>query len=221
MSEPALDTSGRRRWVAGVDGTKGGWLAVVLDGGKITAVHRIAGIDSDFAELAGAEVIAIDIPIGFGPRAADKLAREKVRGSSVFAIPEEANFAQPFGPGRGISAQAFALGPRIDHVTRLAAGDARFREVHPEVCFWAMNGEQRLAYSKKSAGGALERIALLEAQGIVIDRSMLGEASRAPLDDVLDATACAWTASRIAKKKARSFPDPPEAVGGLQIAIWC
>ena len=35
MSEPALDTtSGRRRWVAGVDGTKGGWLAVVLDGGK-------------------------------------------------------------------------------------------------------------------------------------------------------------------------------------------
>lgn len=221
MSEVTADESlVRHRRVAGVDGTKGGWLAVVLEAGQVTDVHRLVGVDSSFGDLAEAEVIAIDIPIGFGPRSADKLAREAVGGSSVFVIPEQAKFAAPFGPGRGISAQAHALGPRIDHVTTLAASDGRFHEVHPEVCFWAMNEKRRLRYPKKSAGGALERMALLEERGIVIDSNLLGDASLAPLDDVLDAAACAWTASRIADKTALSLPDPPGGVGGLQVAIW-
>jgi predicted RNase H-like nuclease len=138
----------------------------------------------------------------------------------VFAIPERPAFEPPFRAGRGISAQAFALGPRIEHITVLAAADHRFREVHPEVCFWAMNGQQRLRYPKKSAGGALERIALLESVGIVIEQTMLGEAARVPLDDVLDATACAWTAARIATKTAASLPDPPQLIGDYNAAIW-
>jgi predicted RNase H-like nuclease len=63
-------------------------------------------------------------------------------------------------------------------------------------------------------------MALLAARGIVIDRDLLGDASRAPLDDVLDAAACAWTASRIARNQARCLPDPPETRSGVQIAIW-
>jgi predicted RNase H-like nuclease len=42
----------------------------------------------------------------------------------------------------------------------------------------------------------------------------------APIDDVLDAAAAAWSANRIAKGEAVSLPDPPESKDGLQVAIW-
>ena len=64
-------SSNRRARVAGVDGTKGGWVAVVLEDGTLSAVRRLAGVDASFEELADADVIAIDVPIGFGPREAE------------------------------------------------------------------------------------------------------------------------------------------------------
>jgi predicted RNase H-like nuclease len=203
--------------VAGVDGCKSGWVAVVLAGGRFLEARLLEGVDSAFAELADATRIAIDVPIGFGPRKADALARALVGGSSVFSIPEREKFDAPFGEGGGISAQAHALGDRIRHVTALATGDPRFREVHPELCFTAMNGMKRLKFRKKSAGGAFERLALMQKHGINIDRGSLGQAATVPLDDLLDAAACAWTAAR---KDAISLPDPPETRDGIAAAIW-
>jgi len=192
-------------------------VAVVLAGGRFLEARLLEGVESRFDELADVERIAIDVPIGYGPRAADGLARALVGGNSVFSIPERERFEAPFGEGGGISAQAHALGSRIRHVTDLAAGDIRFREVHPELCFWAMNGMKRLKHRKKSAGGAFERLSLLGKNGINIDRGSLGAASTVPLDDLLDAAACAWTAAR---KDAVSLPSPPEPLGGLAVAIW-
>lgn len=206
--------------VAGVDGTKGGWVAVVLEDGRPAGDHLIRPVEAGFAELADAEVIAIDIPIGFGPRAADRAARAYVAGatSTVFPTPPRDVLAKPFAPGLGVSAQAHALGPRIIHVTELARVDARFREAHPEVSFRAMNGGKPLRHRKKSAGGALERLELLRRHGVEPDA--LGAAAAAPLDDVLDAAACAWTAHRIATDRARSLPDEPEELDGRSVAIW-
>jgi len=203
--------------VAGVDGCKRGWVAVVLIDGRFREARLLEGVHSAFAELADVSRIAIDIPIGYGPRQADVLARAVVGGSSVFAIPERERFDAPFGEGGGISAQAHALGERIRHVTTLAASDGRFLEVHPEVCFTAMNDMRRLRFRKKSAGGAFERLGLLRRHGINIDPGTLGAAATIPLDDVLDAAACAWTASR---RDAVPLPDPPESRDGLAVAIW-
>ena len=203
--------------VAGVDGCKRGWVAVVLFDGRFREARLLDGVDSTFAELADVQRIAIDIPIGYGPREADVLARAVVGGSSVFAIPERKRFDAPFGEGGGISAQAHALGDRIRHITALAANDRRFREVHPEVCFTAMNDMRRLKFRKKSAGGAFERLGLLRKHGINIDPGTLGPAALIPLDDVLDAAACAWTAAR---KDAVPLPSPPERRDGLDVAIW-
>jgi predicted RNase H-like nuclease len=203
--------------VAGVDGCKRGWVAVVLIDGRFREARLIEGVESSFSELADVELIAIDVPIGYGPRSADALARAVVGGSSVFSIPEREKFEAPFAEGGGISAQAHALGVRIRHATGLAAGDRRLREVHPEVCFTAMNGMKRLRFRKKSAGGAFERLGLLRRHGINIDPGTLGAAATIPLDDVLDAAACAWTAARV---DAVSLPNPPELRDGLSVAIW-
>jgi predicted RNase H-like nuclease len=203
--------------VAGVDGCKLGWVAVVLAGGRFLEARLIPGVEASFDEFADVGRIAIDVPIGYGPREADGLARALVGGSSVFSIPERERFEASFGEGGGISAQAHALGDRIRHVTDLASHDPRFREVHPELCFTAMNGMKRLKFRKKSAGGAFERLELLRKHGINIDRGMLGKAATVPLDDLLDAAACAWTAARAG---AVSLPDPPESRDGLAVAIW-
>lgn len=203
--------------VAGVDGCKRGWVAVVLAGGRFLEARLLDGVEASFEELADVGRIAIDVPIGYGPREADALARSLVGGSSVFSIPEKEKFEVPFAEGGGISAQAYALGDRIRHVTALAANDSRLREVHPELCFTAMNDMRRLKFRKKSAGGAFERLGLLRKHGINIDPGTLGEAATVPLDDVLDAAASAWTAARA---KPVSLPDPPESRDGLSIAIW-
>jgi predicted RNase H-like nuclease len=206
--------------VAGVDGTKGGWVAIELEDGRFAADDVLRPVETTFAGLAAAQVIAIDVPIGFGPRRADAAARAFLAGaaSTVFSTPAREVLEVPFGPGLGVSAQAHALGPRILHVTRLARADPRFHEVHPEVSFRAMNGGRALRQRKKSAGGALERADLLRRHGIELVG--LGAAASAPLDDVLDAAAAAWSAHRIATGQARSLPDPPQLMDGRSVAIW-
>jgi predicted RNase H-like nuclease len=205
--------------VAGIDGTKGGWVAIVLHDGAFASDHVLRPVATTFDSL-NAEVIAVDVPIGFGPRRADQAARDYMKGaaSTVFATPRRAVLDLPFGPGLGVNAQAHALGPRIIHVTELAAADRRVYEVHPEVSFRAMNDGRPLQHRKKSASGALKRIALLRRHRIDIER--LGEAAAVPLDDVLDAAAAAWSAQRIALGTAATLPEEPDLVDGRAIAIW-
>jgi predicted RNase H-like nuclease len=217
VTAPSRHTARMAELVAGVDGCKSGWVAVVLAEGRFREARLCAGVDTPFDELEDVVRIAIDVPIGYGPRRADALARALVGGSSVFTIPERERFEAPFGEGGGISAQAHALGDRIRHVTEIASRDTRFREAHPELCFTAMNGMRRLEHRKKSAGGAFERLALLTKHGINIDRGALGAAATVPLDDLLDAAACAWTAAR---RDAVPLPDPPEHREGVSAAIW-
>jgi predicted RNase H-like nuclease len=206
--------------VAGVDGTKGGWVAIVLEDGSFSRDDVLRPVETTFDELGDCEVIAIDVPIGFGPRQADAAARAFLEGaaSTVFTTPPRDVLEVEFGPGLGVSAQAHAIGPRILHLTHLAEGDARFREVHPEVSFRAMNERRPLRHRKKSAGGALERIELLRREGIQL--SQLDAGGAVALDDVLDAAAAAWSAVRIADGSAETLPNPPESVGGRDVAIW-
>ena len=205
--------------VAGVDGTKDGWIAIELEDGRFLRDHFLSPVETDFRELADAEMIAIDIPIGFGPRQADGAARSLLVGaaSTVFTTPPRDVLERPFGPGLGVSAQAHALGSRIRHVTELARSDPRLHEVHPEVSFRAMNGGRALR-RKKCAAGALERIELLLRHRIHLGE--LTSSASAPLDDVLDAAAAAWSAARIAAGEAKTLPDPAEVRDGSKIAIW-
>ena len=121
--------------------------------------------------------------------------------------------------GLSFSAQAWALRDKMLETDRVAGADARVREVHPEVSFRTMAGAP-LLYPKSTWGGLILRRRLLEHHGIVFPDDV-GPAEVAGFDDVLDAAAAAWSASRIAAGTARSFPDDPQ-VGpdGHRSAIW-
>jgi hypothetical protein len=81
-----------------------------------------------------------------------------------------------------------------------------------------MNDGRPLRFRKKSSGGALERIELLNHHGI--DLTRLEATASAPLDDGLDAAAAAWSAHRISLGIASTLPAPPEHVAGRKVAIW-
>lgn len=223
----------------GVDACKRGWIGVVLDGGPVRAVfgRTIAELVGRACEASSVAVIAIDMPIGLpdvGVRQSDVLARRLVgaRSASVFLTPVRAALAledytsaarvnQERTGGRGISAQAFSLRAKIHEVEawRPSTG-LRVAEAHPEVSFAAMAG-QPLLYPKKTWAGAELRRRLLTQSGVTVP-AQLGEAGgEAAVDDVLDAAAAAWTASRILSGTAYCVPDPPEIFGdGVPSAIW-
>jgi predicted RNase H-like nuclease len=219
--------------VVGVDGCPGGWVAVVVRAGGVADVATFATFDAVLAATAGAEAVAVDIPIGLDPwpRKADTEAKAFLgrAASAVFTTAPRAVLAEtPFAAalarsraltGAGISRQSYALRERILEVDALVDAGGRVREVHPEVSFRALAGGP-LAASKRTWNGLAERLALLAGAGLAppLDaRTTL----RARSDDVLDAAVAAWTAGRIARGEARPLPDPPDRDElGRAVAIW-
>jgi len=79
--------------IAGVDGTRTGWVAVLCED-DLSSAHAVC-LDRLTDLPRGLRVVAIDIPIGLsekGPRQADHLARMALgpRRSSVFPTPVRA-----------------------------------------------------------------------------------------------------------------------------------
>ena len=97
-------------------------------------------------------------------------------------------------------------------------------EVHPEVCFWAMNSGKPVVAPKKTPAGVAERRRLLGVAfgDKTISAVLTNEGRRGAADDnVLDALAALWTASRIAKGEARMIPEKAEVdAAGLRMTIW-
>ena len=224
--------------VVGVDGCKTGWIAVALGDGKDPEAHHLPTIDALQPLASGADAVAIDIPIGLPtgrPREADLLARDflRARRNSVFLTPVRdaleaethalATQAALARTGTGISQQAYALGRKILDVERwLPSSPCPVYEVHPEVSFAVLLGAPARA-SKKTWAGMVERRSALEGAGISLDAVGVDNvaAARSSVDDILDAAVAAWSAARIARGTARSFPDPPQLdASGGRIAIW-
>lgn len=220
----------------GVDACPAGWVAIRWSPGSPPRGVVVAHLDGLGEVVADAGSVAIDIPIGLpeaGLRAADVQARRFLgpRRNSVFHTPVRAALEAPTHgeasaisrqlTGRGISMQAYRLGPKLLEAEAWRHGvPAPVWEVHPEVTFAVLLDHPARA-SKKTWAGMIERRDALAAVGIDLDD--LGEAgARAGVDDVLDAAALAWSAHRLATGQGISFPDPPEAdpATGEPMAIW-
>jgi len=203
--------------VAGVDGCPGGWVAVVLDG---TRLSWSLCATADLAALAA--VVGIDIPIGLpdGPerRLADRAARQRLPGatSRVFPTPVRAVLAATSyaeacalsraATGRAVSRQTWNITTKIAEVDLAVRSGAPLVEVHPEVSYAAMTG--RVLPSKKTPAGRSARHAALAGWlGAPVGLPTLRPAR---VDDLLDALACAWTAERWSRGDA-------EVLGGADL----
>jgi predicted RNase H-like nuclease len=219
--------------VVGIDAAgRHGWVGVLVDDGGVVGA-RTGALAEIVAWAEPVDVVGVDIPIGDVPggvRRAEAAARAFVgpRAASILSPPPldvlavpyaEANAALAARGAPRLSRQAWALGPKMLEAAALAAGDDRVHEVHPEVSFRELAGAP-LPWSKKSWNGLMLRRRLLAGAGLALPDELPG-ADGVPADDVVDATAVAWSARRIAAGTARTFPDPPEEAGGRLVAIWC
>ena len=205
--------------VVGVDGCRYGWIAVTGDGATLdyrlfASMRELVSFHSDAAR------VLVDIPIGLPwkecpARPCDVLARQKLghRHVCVFAAPSrdacragskaEARARNVAALGKSLSEQALGICAKVSEVDALLLSDAdaraRVREIHPEVCFWAMNNETPLDDAKTTRAGVEVRLALLShriPQAASLLTRVLAETPRSHVkaDDVLDALAGYLTA---------------------------
>ena len=218
----------------GVDGCRAGWIAVALDESDAHS-HLVAPTIADIARRHPTGLLLVDIPIGLREtereeRRCDVEARALLgrRRSSVFTPPCRAALGlTPYSAasaenhrrtGRRLSKQSFHIAPRIldveEYLRESWASGPVIREMHPEVCFWALAGRP-MVHSKRTAEGAAERMAVLTrhlpSAAAIVDEVARGHRKTAVQpDDVVDALVGAVTARRGVIEGFRTLPATPE-----------
>lgn len=226
--------------VAGVDGCKSGWIAVVVaEPGPASA--RIVTAP-DFAALmetlAACAAVVVDMPIGLaagpGGRMVEGLARQRIkpRHNSVFTPPVRATLAAASyaeartlnlaASGKSLSAQAHGILPRIREIDGWITPErqARVVEGHPELAFATLAGRP-LAHYKKTAEGRADRASLLMRAGFDVPALDAARPKGAAPDDLLDACILAHAARRVASGTALRLPEEPgRDARGLRMEMW-
>jgi predicted RNase H-like nuclease len=205
----------------GVDGCKFGWIAVTNGENGALRYALFRALKALFEHHRDAERVFVDIPIGLPWRACpsrpcDVMARRTLgsRHVCVFTPPcraaarlgdkSEARKANLNELGRSLSEQALGICLKVNEADALMRTDAsartRIREVHPEVCFWALNGGTPLMHGKTTSAGIRARLELLsrrEPLSKQLLQQILREQPRTHVkaDDVLDALVAYVTAA--------------------------
>ena len=219
----------------GVDSCKAGWFTVKLIEQSNWEVNVFQDIRSLWNSCKDASLILIDIPIGLvkngsNERICDKEARKWLgpkRGSSVFVTPcrdavyadvKEASDINNKLTNRKLSKQVLGIIPKIKQVDQLLISNnvaqLRIREVHPELCYWALNYRNPMAFNKKDRRGIRERKEVLFSRYPhceLIFKYAEGTYDRKDVarDDILDALVAAVTASK-GEQVLINIPANPE-----------
>jgi predicted RNase H-like nuclease len=211
----------------GIDGIRGGWVAVYLSG---DGSQRFARAKSAAQLLSGHyERAMIDMPVGLperGYRQCDIEARAVVGpcvflgarlGVWTFKTLDDANahYRKTEGIGRGISMQLFCVRDKLQELNDKPVPPRLF-EAHPEMIFWRIAG--RVLEGKKTQKGREERIELLEAKGVAKVRRWLEQRRGTGIgrDDLIDACACALAA----RDSTDTVPVRGAQTNGMQAEIW-
>lgn len=225
-------------FVAGVDGCRAGWVAFKVEVPSLATSVELLDVQIVLTSRANDLLcLAIDIPIGLldHSRACDKAARKLLgqpRGTSVFAAPCRAALSATTHAaasqinrektGRGLSQQAFGIVPKIKQVDDAITAECQrwVLEVHPEVCFWALNQYRPMTHNKKTKDGIAERIGALRPMFPEIERHLANRPPRVGADDLLDAAAAGWTALRLHNGKALPVCTTERDENSLAVGIW-
>ncbi|MBW2039536.1 MAG: DUF429 domain-containing protein [Deltaproteobacteria bacterium] len=221
--------------LVGADGCKAGWFTVLVMEDNDWEVDVFPDVSSLWNKYSSASVILLDVPIGLRDRGTEEricdIEARKILGpkrrSSVFPAPcrasisaktyEEANNINKQMTGRGLSLQTWNIIPKICEVDILLSNDesarSRIREIHPEICFWALAGHP-MKHSKKKREGLLERTKVLQSlyprtDDIIRYALSAYRRNEVAKDDILDALSAAVTAMRGVQRLV-SIPKAPE-----------
>ena len=229
----------------GVDGCKGGWLAVTRHRAGLD--HRVLPTICDLVRaFAEADQVLIDIPIGLPwadvpIRPCDRLAREilgKSRRSSVFPVPcrealaasnlDSARTINKAHIGRSVCEQTWGISPKIADLDRFLLSRRRhrptIREIHPEVCFWALADRKPMTYKKSTPEGREERLCVLQRYepdaSAFLNRVLSGTLRQhLKVDDVLDATVAFITSEATFGELASLSGEPSHDLAGLPMEM--
>lgn len=240
-----------QKFVAGVGPCLHGWVVVLLrltaDKGLAGEAWRVV---ASFTEVVGLPEVplylGVDIPIGLldhavpdgrncdrdaramlGPKRGVCLLSPPVRAvlsADSYEVADALNRASSIHD-IGLSEETFKLLPQLRevHDVMMPEMQMRLREVHHELSYAAMNGGRPLENSSRSDEGIAERMEMLDGEfehiGLCIEE--LAPAG-VPAGTVLDTHAAAWTAWRMARRKAHFVPveDLQLDSRGLRMGIW-
>ena len=211
----------------GADGCRGGWIAGILDHGKLR-MERYDSIELLISAYPKFDAFLIDMAVGLrtsvDQKRPDACARRELglKSSSVFPIPcrqavyaateEEQKQANISVLGKSIAKQAINIIPKIreldEFLTRHPEYKNRILESHPEVDFSRLNGAVVMT-RKKEYQGFSERAAILKkylpGESFSGMRDKAKELKCNP-DDLLDAACLAVTAAFEAGGMCETIP---------------
>ena len=221
----------------GVDGCKRGWFSVGFDSEGMYEFKVAKTFDKLLKHYKDADLILIDIPIGLpegkcGRRCdGEAWVRMGSRGLSVFPTPTRKTVYQAEKSpkdysaaakverdtsGKGLSRQSFSIAAKIAEVDKTLLDvdlclTRKVREVHPEICFRAMNKGCPMEFGKtgkKKEEAKGERLRVLKDIELrykkIFDEACSAFSAKTGIrddvrvevreDDILDALAAAVTA---------------------------
>ena len=215
----------------GADGCAGGWIAAILENGKLR-LERYPSLWELTKRFPSFPCLLIDMVIGLrnSPQQIrpDDLARKElgVRGSTIFPVPsraavyaeneEEQKRANLLTLGKSLSRQTINIITKIRELDEFLEENPAYRtcifESHPELDFARLNGSVLMS-RKKGDDGIHERVAVLRKH--LPNLSVEGLQSKAKelkcnIDDIVDATCLAVTASLAASGQCETIPACPE-----------
>jgi predicted RNase H-like nuclease len=208
--------------IAGVVPLPHGWLvASARTQGTVTRTQAPGVVDA-LAEVVDArpnfDAIAVFAPIGVldepsrGGRACDHAARELLgpaRGRAVAAAPARNQLQTP--RHRHAAEVNDLIQPYMQRTVH---------EVHPELTFFQLNGEQPARYGPATASGIAERRGLLGERLEGLDRVLDADLRGVTPARALNAAAALWTARRVFGRAAVRVPLEAEWDSrGLRMAI--
>jgi predicted RNase H-like nuclease len=220
--------------VLGVDGWRSGWIGARVEPGA-DRVEWLVFTGAAAVVEAAADITAVDIPMGLpmrGTRTCDFAARAELRGagSTVFPAPVRSVLHCRTHPqalevlrqrgGQLMSAQAFGIVRKVAEMDRALTPELQERvvEVHPELSFRRLSRVTRMP-RKKTAAGVGVRLEALRRWLPSVDRALADVPEPVPIDDALDALACAWTAQQMREGHFARLGDGERDSEGLLMQI--
>ena len=230
----------------GVDGCSGGWCCCSSYNNSLV-FYILKDVKFIFQEFPKINYLFIDIPIGLSDYGFKRLVDAKLRDilppnrkSSVFNAPSrpsiysdsynDAKQAELRLHGKSISIQSWNISKKIKELDQYFHENPqvtyKLRESHPEFCFYKLNNNIPLQFSKKMSIGIEERLSILKNFVSDVEDSFnkfynKNKYTGLKKDDVIDSIALYVCADKWEKNGGRSISQlPPKDLRGIPCKIY-